>query len=238
MAATSELFREQPYATECEATVISVGSEGIALDQTPFYPTGGGQPGDTGTLTLADGSELSIVDCRKSPLDGAPCHIPQEGARLPAEGERVTARINWSRRHRHMRMHTCLHLLCTLIDGEVTGGSISDVKGRLDFDLPENTLDKAELDAALKALVAADHPIVTRWISDAELAAQPELVRTMSAKPPTGRGQVRLVHIKGVDLQPCGGTHVASTGEIGAVRIGKIEKKGRQNRRVNVLFDD
>jgi misacylated tRNA(Ala) deacylase len=149
----------------------------------------------------------------------------------------VTAEIDWERRHRHMRMHTCLHLLCAVVTGDVTGGQIGADKGRLDFNLPDTQLDKEAITAGLNRLIDEDHPVEPRWISDAELATQPDLVRTMSVKPPSGSGRVRLLDIAGVDLQPCGGTHVRRTGEIGRVRVGKIENKGRQNRRINVLFD-
>ena len=238
MINNSELFRDQPYTREYENTVLAADGDGIRLQQSIFYPTGGGQPGDCGTLTRADGSVVTIIDTRKGIDAFGSLHMVAEGSDLPAIGEMVTMQIDWPRRHRHMRMHTCLHLLCTLVDSEVTGGSVSDIKGRLDFNLPDQGLDKEALEAQLQALIAADHPVETRWISDEELAAQPELVRTMSVQPPSGQGRIRLVNIEGVDLQPCGGTHVASTGEIGAVRIGKIENKGRQNRRVNVLFND
>jgi misacylated tRNA(Ala) deacylase len=163
-------------------------------------------------------------------------HMPAPGAELPAIGAVVTARIDWARRHRLMRMHTCLHLVCALIKGDVTGGQVSDGKGRLDFNLPENTLDKDRLTAELNQLIAADHVVQSRWISDDELAATPELVRTMSVKPPSGQGKVRLLEIVGIDLQPCGGTHVARTAEIGRVDIAKIENKGKMNRRVNITL--
>ena len=231
------LFREDPYLKSCEATVVSAGPEGLRLDRTVFYPMGGGQPGDTGRLELADGSVLKVVDTRKGETHEDVVHVLEEGAALPAPGTAVTAEIDWERRHRLMRMHTCLHLLCSVITGDVTGGQIGDGKGRLDFNLPDTQLDKEEITAALNRLVEADHAVTPHWISDADLAAQPDLVRTMSVKPPSGGGRVRLLDIPGVDLQPCGGTHVARTGEIGKVRVGKIENKGRQNRRVNILFD-
>jgi misacylated tRNA(Ala) deacylase len=155
---------------------------------------------------------------------------------LPAAGATVSAEIDWDRRHRLMRMHTCLHLLSSIIKGDVTGGQVSDGKGRLDFNLPDTALDKGHITAELNRLVREDHPVQPRWITDEELMAKPELVRTMSVKPPMGSGRVRLLEIEGVDLQPCGGTHVARTGEIGAVEVTKIENKGRQNRRVNIVF--
>ncbi len=234
---TEELFRHDAYARSCEASVVSVSPRGIVLDCTVFYPEGGGQPGDLGTLRTADGQEVSIVDTRKDRATGEHLHVPAEGAPAMAPGDRVTAEIDWERRHQLMRMHTCLHLLCSIVDGGVTGGSVGLDKSRLDFDLPDTALDKAHLTAELNRLIDEDHALEPRWISDAELAANPDLVRTMSAKPPSGAGKVRVIDIPGVDLQPCGGTHVRATGEIGRVRIGKIENKGRHNRRVNVLFD-
>ncbi|MQX36236.1 alanyl-tRNA editing protein [Roseospira navarrensis] len=234
---TEELFRTDSYLTTCEATVIAAAPEGIRLDRTVFYPMGGGQPGDTGRLVVAGaGTEVPIVDTRKDPESGDILHLPGEGAVLPAVGATVTAEIDWDRRHRLMRMHTCLHLLSSLVAGGVTGGSVGDGKGRLDFDLPEKTVDKEGLTAALNDLIARDAPVSMRWITDDELSAQPELVRTMSVAPPTGSGRVRLMEVAGIDLQPCGGTHVARTGEIGPVVVTKIEKKGRQNRRVNLAF--
>lgn len=232
-----ELFRQDSYLRNCEAIVTASGPEGIVLDRTVFYPTGGGQPGDIGRLTWADGSSIDIIDTRKGAEPGQILHIPAEGSTLPPIGTKVSAAIDWERRHRLMRMHTCLHLLCSLIKGDVTGGQISDGKGRLDFNLPpETTLDKATLTDALNAVVSGNHDVMPRWISDDELAARPELVRTMSVKPPSGHGQVRLLDIAGVDLQPCGGTHVRNTSEIGPVEIVKIESKGKMNKRVNIAF--
>ncbi len=236
-ASTALLFQDDAYARSCEATVVSAGPEGIRLDRTVFYPTGGGQPGDRGVLRF-DGGAVEIVDTRKGEHLADVLHIPAEGAALPAPGTTVTAEIDWDRRHRLMRMHTCLHLLCAVVDGPVTGGQVGDGRGRLDFDLPETTLDKAAITEALNRLIAEDRPVRPRWISDAELDAQPELVKTMSVKPPRGAGRVRLLEIEGVDLQACGGTHVSRTGEIGPVAVAKIEKKGRHNRRVVVAFDE
>ncbi len=232
---TEELFREDAYAERCEARVVAVEEGGIVLDRTVFYPMGGGQPGDVGVLRRADGTTVAIVDTRRDRETGRHYHVPAPDATPPAVGETVTAEIDWPRRHRLMRMHTCLHLLCAVVPGAVTGGQVGDGKGRLDFDLPE-PVDKAEVTAALNDLIAADHATAVRWIGDDELAARPELVRTMSVKPPTGAGRVRLVEIPGVDLQPCGGTHVRRLGEIGPVVVSKVEKKGRQNRRIVVTF--
>lgn len=232
-----QIFRDDAYRRSCRATVLAAEPDGIRLDRTVFYPTGGGQPGDLGVLRWTDG-EVRIVDARKGEGPDEVVHVPAEGAELPVPGTEVEAEIDWERRHRLMRMHTCLHLLCAVVTGDVTGGAVGDGKGRLDFNLPDTTLDKEKIGAELNRLIAEDHEVRPRWITDDELAANPQLVRTMSVKPPMGAGKVRLLEIAGVDLQPCGGTHVRRTGEIGAVRIGKIENKGRQNRRVNVLFAD
>jgi misacylated tRNA(Ala) deacylase len=233
---TEEIFRSDAYAKSCEATVTAVDGAGIVLDRTVFYPKGGGQPGDTGALTAADGRVVAVIATVKA--GDAILHVPGEDAPALVVGDAVTAAIDWHRRHRFMRMHTCLHLLCAAIDGGVTGGSIGEAKSRLDFDLPDTSLDKAAITEHLNRLIEEDHPVRDRWISEEELAANPDLVRTMSVKPPSGSGRVRVLEVERVDLQPCGGTHVARTGEIGRVRVGKIENKGRHNRRVNVHFDD
>lgn len=235
---TEEIFRNDAYAKRCEATVTVVGEQGVQLDRTVFYATGGGQPGDTGILRLADGRELAVVDTRRDRETGAHWHVLAEGAALPEVGTPLVAEIDWDRRYRLMRMHTTMHLLCALIPRGVTGGAVGADKSRLDFDLPDAVLDKDGLTEALNRLIAGDHAVTTRWITDAELAAQPELVRTMSVKPPTGSGRVRLVAIGDVDLQPCGGTHVARTGEIGRAVVGKIENKGKHNRRIHLLLED
>jgi misacylated tRNA(Ala) deacylase len=236
-----QIFREDAYERSCEATVMAADENGIRLDRTVFYPMGGGQPGDRGQLRLAasdGGGEVAIVDTRKGEEREEVLHIAQEGAALPAPGSRVTAEIDWERRYRLMRMHTCLHLLCAVIPGEVTGGQISDGKGRLDFNLPDTKPEKEQVTAALNRLIEENHEVLARWISDRDLASNPGLVRTMSVKPPMGTGSVRVLDIAGVDLQPCGGTHVRHTGEIGRVKVAKIESKGRQNRRVVIAFDD
>ena len=205
------------------------------LDRTVFYPTGGGQPGDTGVLRHG-GTEIRLIDAIKGDGPDSVIHVPEPGAALPAVGSTVEVEIDWERRFAHMRMHTCLHLLCAVVPGAVTGGQIGADRSRLDFNVPSASLDKDELTAALNRLIEGDHPVKYRWIDDAELEANPDLVRTMSVKPPTGTGQVRLVEIEGVDLQPCGGTHVGRTGEIGRVEVVKIENKGKQNRRVVVAL--
>lgn len=232
---TEELFREDAYLQACAASVISADERGIRLDRTVFYPQGGGQPGDSGVIRRAGGQELKVVDTRKDRESGEIFHLVEEGAPLPEPGEQVQMQIDWARRHRLMRMHSCMHLLCAVVPAGVTGGSVRDGSARLDFDLPEPP-DKGEIERAVNRLIEENHPMRLEWITDEELAARPELVRTMSVKPPSGAGRVRLVRFEGVDLQPCGGTHVAGTGEIGPVRIRKIEKKGKRNRRITVEF--
>ncbi|MEJ2602905.1 MAG: alanyl-tRNA editing protein [Gammaproteobacteria bacterium] len=231
---TEKLYETDAYTQSCEAIVVSADEDGIVLDRTVFYPLGGGQPGDRGYLETSDGRRIAIADTRKGEA-GAILHRPGEDAALPAPGETVTATIDWELRHRHMRMHTCLHLLGAVIPHGVTGGNISAARSRLDFDM-EDTLDKEEVSAAVNALISADHEVRAQWISGEELRARPELVRTLSVSPPMHAERIRLLEIPGVDLQPCGGTHVRRTGEIGPVRVSKIEKKGRHNRRVNIVF--
>jgi misacylated tRNA(Ala) deacylase len=234
---TEELFREDAYLEQCDATVVAVGDDGIELDRTVFYATGGGQPGDTGILLTDDGREITVTDTIKGSGTDSIVHVLGEDSPALAVGDGVVATIDWSRRHRHMRMHTCLHLLCSLVDAQITGASLGETKGRIDFNLDEKP-DKESLEAEINCLIGEDHAVTSDWIDDAELEANPEMIRTMSVKPPMGKGRVRLINVDGTDLQPCGGTHVKSTGEIGPVRIGKIENKGKQNRRINVLFDD
>ncbi len=232
---TEELFREDGYLKSCRATITSITGNAVCVDRTVFYPTGGGQPGDQGELVRNDGSVVKIGDTRKDRETGAHLHILESEDNLPEKGETVTLKIDWDRRHRLMRMHSCLHMLCAVVPAGVTGGSISEDRGRLDFDL-QDTLDKENITLKLNKLIEEDHPMHLQWITEAELDAKADLVRTMSVKPPRGSGRVRLVNFEGVDLQPCGGTHVASSGEIGTVRIQKIEKKGKHNRRVIVVF--
>jgi len=237
--ATDPLFRDDPYLRSAEATVLAVNDRGgIVVDRSLFYPTGGGQPGDCGRLDWPGGT-LQVATAVKGE-DGAIVLVPAAPGPdgLPPAGAEGVQRIDWETRHAHMRVHTALHLLSVVIPLPVTGGSISAGKGRLDFDMAEPPQDREALGAALADLVARDLDVTEDWITDAELAANPGLVKTMSVAPPTGQGRVRLVRIgqgaAQVDLQPCGGTHVARTGEIVAVRIGKIEKKGARNRRVTV----
>ena len=231
---TEELFREDAYARSCEARIAVVVEDGVCLDRTVFYCMGGGQPGDRGRLLLDDGAALQVVDTVK---DGARIlHRLIDVDGLPAVGARVIGEVDWPRRHRLMRMHSALHLLCAAIGRPVTGGQVGDHKSRLDFDLQGEPVDKDQIAEVIERWIAEDHPIFHRWVDAAELEARPELVRTMSVRPPTSAGRVRLVEIAGVDLQACGGTHVRSTGEIGAVTVGKIENKGRQNRRISLTL--
>lgn len=233
---TIELFREDSYLKTCEAQITQLHDTGFSCDQTVFYATGGGQPGDTGQVKTASGDFLQISDTYKDRETTAHIHCVESTDNL-AVGDKITLEIDWDRRYRIMRMHSCLHMLCATIPAPVTGGSIQDGKGRLDFDLPD-TIDKETTSERLNQLIAGDHCMSTSWITDAELDANPELVRTLSAPPPRGTGKVRLVEFKDVDLQPCGGTHVASTSEIGSVRIQKVEKKGKMNRRITIVFEE
>ena len=234
---TLPLFRDDAYLTQTSAVVTGVNEQGgIILDQTVFYPTGGGQPGDKGKLILADGTNIEIATAVKGNTPDEIVHVPAEGSPLPDIGATITAEIDWDTRHRLMRMHSCLHLLSAVLPYPVTGGQVSDGKGRLDFDLPEATLDKEEITVELNRIINENHALTSDWISEEELDAKPELVKTMSVQPPRGAGRIRLIKVEGVDLQPCGGTHVRNTSEIGEVRVIKIEKKGRQNRRVSLEF--
>ena len=234
MSATVLLFQQDAYLRSCTATVIESGEPGVVLDRTVFYPLGGGQPGDTGVLRAADGREWRVTDARKGE-GGRVLHLVEPSTSPPAPDTTVEAHIDWERRHAHMRMHTCLHLLGSVLRFGVTGGQITAGKGRLDFDTQQE-IDRDALTAAVNVLVAANHAVRTLWITDDELDRQPELVRTLSVQPPRGAGRIRLLDIAGVDLQPCGGTHVAATGEIGRVAVTKVENKGRRNKRVYVAF--
>jgi misacylated tRNA(Ala) deacylase len=237
---TEQLYRADAYLRECAARVVRVNERGgIVLDRTVLYAAAGGQPGDRGALEIEGGVcpiATTVYDVDKHSI----VHVPAEGVSAPAVGCEVHVRLDWDTRHKLMRMHTCLHLLCALVKFPVTGGQVGDAEGRLDFDIEDAAaVDKDQLTAGLAALIAADHPVGERWITDAELEANPGLVRTMAVRPPMGTGRVRLVAIgEGgtIDLQPCGGTHVKSTGEIGPVAVTKIEKKGKLNRRIRVAF--
>jgi misacylated tRNA(Ala) deacylase len=234
MPVTEPLFQQDAYLRSCTATVIEAGEGGVVLDRSVFYPLGGGQPGDTGTLRAADGREWRITDARKGE-DGRILHVLEPGAVPPEVGCQVEATLDWQRRHAHMRMHTCLHLLGSVLRYGVTGGQIAADKGRLDFDT-QDEIDKDAVTAAVNALVIANHGVRSMWITDEELDRQPELVRTLSVQPPRGAGRIRLLEIPGVDLQPCGGTHVVATGEIGEVAVTKVENKGKRNKRVYIAF--
>lgn len=238
---TRALFREDSYLQKADAKVVALTEVGgVVLDQSIFYPNGGGQPGDTGTLAY-DRGEMTVSATQKGEAS-AIVLVPAEGSTPPPVGALVSQRLDWAQRYRFMRIHTALHLLSVVIPLPVTGGQISLEKGRLDFDMPEAPEDKQALEDTLNALIARDLRTGEQWITDAELEANPDLVKTMSVRPPTGQGRVRLIRIgqgaEQVDLQPCGGTHVARTSEIGPVTLGKIEKKGRQNRRVSLHLAD
>lgn len=236
---TDCLFREDSYLKECSATVVGLTEAGgVVLDRTVFYAASGGQPADRGVLTTATGDAVpiggaSFTDAGKTEI----AHLPAAATGLSLKiGEPVHAAIDWDLRYARMRMHTALHLLSAALPYPVTGGAVGDVDGRLDFDIPEAGLDKDEITRQLAKMIAAGAEVRSRWITDAELAAQPGLVKTMSVRPPMGTGRVRLIEIVGYDLQPCGGTHVHATNEIGDVRVTQIEKKGKQNRRVRIAF--
>ena len=231
---TEALFQRDAYLRSCTARVVEVLPNGVVVDRTVFYPLGGGQPGDTGRLRGRDGREWRVVDTRKGDA-GRVLHQLEAGIAPPATGDEVEALLDWERRYAHMRMHSCLHLLGSVLRYGVTGGQIASDKGRLDFDTQEE-IDREGVSAAVNSLITANHAVRSQWITDDELDRQPELVRTMSVQPPRGAGRIRLLDIDGVDLQPCGGTHVASTGEIGRVQVTKVESKGRHNRRVYVTF--
>jgi misacylated tRNA(Ala) deacylase len=226
---TELLFREDPYLRACEATVVAVQDNAVVLDRTVFYPMGGGQVGDTGTLDA-----LKVIDTRKGEGDTV-LHVVENTNGIKP-GQKLNARIDWDRRHRLMRYHTALHLLGAVVGAPVTGGKIAADKAHLDFDVEMEKLVKEDIEARLNALVAAAHATRADWITDAELEARPELVRTMSVAPPRGTGRVRLLEIPGVDLQACGGTHVANTGEIGRLQVARIRSEGKRNKRVTLAF--
>lgn len=241
-AQTTPLFLEDDYTKAFEAEVLACEGNAIVLDQTHFYATSGGQPGDIGLIRL-NGEEYAItstVKDRDNP--GRILHIVNENAPVPAIGEVVTGEINWDWRYANMRMHSALHLLCSLIEGDVTGGQIGSAKSRLDFNIDSGTLDKEALTEQFNILIEQDHPITQEWITEEELNANPDLVRTLSVKPPRTGGKIRLIRIgmgdQTVDLQPCGGTHVKTTHEIGRIEVSKIENKGRMNKRISIRFAD
>ena len=237
---TGALFREDAYLREADATVVGLTpAGGIQLDRTVFYATSGGQPGDTGTLTRADGTVIAIAGTVTGESKDEIVHLAAEGAAMPSVGETVRLAIDWERRLKLMRMHTACHLLTVVCPYPITGAAVGEEDSRVDFDFPDAGAAKEDVTARLMELVRADHPVTYRWISDDELAANPGLVKSKNVRPPTGTGRIRLVLIGqdgSVDSQPCGGTHVASTAEVGEIHIGKIEKKGRENRRFRIRF--
>ena len=231
-----EIFRSDPYLSASEAMVVAVLEEGLILDKTVFYPEGGGQPGDIGRIAN-NIFEADVKNTIKS-TNGI-LHLTDNKLGAISEGDNVKIDIDWERRYSLMRMHTALHILCSIVDGAVTGGSVGSHKSRLDFDIPGERPDKESLTQELMEIVDRNYPVTSSWISDQELQQNPNLIRTMSVKPPTGTGQVRMIRIgDNIDFQPCGGTHVKSTGEVGKIKISKIENKGKQNRRINLTWDN
>jgi misacylated tRNA(Ala) deacylase len=233
---TELLFRDDAYQRSATARVVAVHERGIELDRTVFYPQGGGQMGDTGTLSRADGEPIRIMATYKGDAPDGVLHVPAEGASLPAVGETVTLAIDWERRYALMRLHTALHVLSCVVVAPVTGGNIAPDKARLDFDIEMSLLDAARIERETNALIARGIDTQTVWITDEELEARPELVKTMSVQPPRGAGRVRLLRIPGIDVQPCGGTHVRNIAEIGGIRVLKIRSEGRRNRRVEIAL--
>lgn len=238
---TEALYRDDAYAQRCAATVTAVGAGALRVDRSVFYPAGGGQPGDSGFVVTADGMRLAIRDTRKDQADSADqaLHLLEASAEQIARiapGDRVELELDWARRYAHMRMHTCLHLLSCVVVAPVTGGNIAVDKGRLDFDIDMSLLDAQHIERELNALIERSVATETVWMTDAELDAKPELVKTMSVKPPRGSGRIRLLEIPGIDLQPCGGTHVRNIGEIGPVKVLKIRSEGKRNKRIELGF--
>jgi misacylated tRNA(Ala) deacylase len=233
---TELLFRDDAYLRSATARVLAVSERGIELDRTVFYPQGGGQAGDTGTMLGAHGDAIAIADTRKGDTPDRVLHVPEPGSALPQPGDTVTLEIDWPRRYRLMRLHTALHLLSCVITAPVTGGNIAPQKARLDFDIDFSQLNAERIERETNALIAAGTATETVWIPDAELDAQPELVKTMSVQPPRGAGRVRLLRIPGIDLQPCGGTHVADIAEIEGIRVLKIRSEGKHNKRVEITL--
>ena len=233
---TELLFRDDAYLQSCDARVTAVTERGYELDRTVFYPLGGGQAGDIGWLRRTDGMAVRIVDARKGEAPDSVVHLPEAGSPALSVGDVVSAQIDWERRYPMMRLHTCLHVLSCVVVAPVTGGNIAPDKGRLDFDIDMSLLDAEKIERELNALIARAVETETVWITDEELDATPELVKTMSVQPPRGAGKVRLLKIPGIDLQPCGGTHVRNIGEIGAVKVLRIRSEGKRNKRVEVGF--
>jgi misacylated tRNA(Ala) deacylase len=235
---TELLFRTDAYLRNATARVTAVNDSGIELDRTIFYPTGGGQPGDTGHLRRGDGERLAVTDTRKGTTPDSVLHVTTPGAARPAIGEDVMLEIDWDRRHRLMRLHTALHVMSCVVVAPVTGGQIAPDKARLDFDIDLALLDAARIESEVNAITARGIETETVWITDEELDARPELVKTMSVQPPRGAGRVRLLRIPGVDLQPCGGTHVRNLAEIGPIRVIRIRNEGKRNKRVEIVLAD
>ena len=233
---TELLFQHDAYLRTASARVLRVDERGIELERTVFYPLGGGQAGDTGKLLRASGEVIAIADTRKGATPGQVLHVPAAGAPLPEPGETVTLEVDWPRRYRLMRLHTALHLLSCVVTAPVTGGNIVPEKARLDFDIDLNRLDAQHIERSTNALISTGAATESVWITDAELDAQPELVKTMSVQPPRGAGRVRLLRIPGIDLQPCGGTHVKNIAEIGAIRVIRIRSEGKRNKRVEIAL--
>jgi misacylated tRNA(Ala) deacylase len=233
---TELLFRDDAYLKSATARVLEVHERGIELDRTIFYPMGGGQPGDSGVLVRETGERIAIADSRKGEAPGSVCHIPALGTSHPHTGELVSLQIDWERRYSLMRLHTALHLLSCVVVAPVSGGNIAPDKARLDFDIDMGLLDAERITRETNALIASGVPTETVWITDEELDAQPELVKTMSVQPPRGVGRLRLLRIPGIDLQPCGGTHVRNIAEIGSIRVTRIRNEGKRNKRVEIVL--
>ncbi|HEV2271147.1 MAG TPA: alanyl-tRNA editing protein [Steroidobacteraceae bacterium] len=233
---TELLFRDDAYLRSAAARVLAVHERGIELDRTIFYPLGGGQPGDSGALVRENGERIAITDTRKGEAPGSVVHIPAAGVSRPEPGERLTLEIDWARRYSLMRLHTALHLLSCVVVAPVSGGNIAPDKARLDFDIDMSLLDAERITQETNALIASGAATETVWITDEELEAQPDLVKTMSVQPPRGVGRVRLLKIPGIDLQPCGGTHVRNIAEIGGIRVTRIRNEGKRNKRVEIVL--
>ena len=233
---TELLFRDDAYLTTATAQVVSADASGIVLDRTIFYPLGGGQPGDFGVLLRANGDAINVSDTRKGAQPNSVLHVIAAGQPLPEPGETLTLQLDWTRRHRLMRLHTALHVMSCVVHAPVSGGNIAPDKARLDFDIDMSLLDPKHIESATNEIIAQGIETSTVWITDEELDAKPELVKTMSVQPPRGAGRVRLLSIPGVDLQPCGGTHVRNIAEIGGIRVLKIRSEGKRNKRVEIVL--
>jgi len=234
---TERIFHKNAYARLCDAIIVSSAEGRVVLDRTVFYPLGGGQPGDSGELVLADDTRIAVVNTVKGDGDEI-VHILADDAIEPVVGSRVTAAIDWPRRYMLMRYHTCLHLLCAVVGAPVTGGRMAEDKAHLDFDIEMDKLVAEDIESRLNALIATDAQIASGEIAEAELDARPELVKTMSVQPPRGQGNVRTIEIPGIDLQPCGGTHLRHTAEIGRARVQRIRSEGKRNKRVTIVLED